>query len=199
MKDQTSAGASQTSSAEDSLNATPPRRSFFYRFATLVIGGVVGLFPFLAGLGMLFDPLRRRKAAADDSKWTTVTSLESLRQDGLPQRFPLIRDETDAWTLHENKRVGSVYLRLIGKDKVQAFTTVCPHAGCAIDYKPDQNIFQCPCHTSAFDVNGVRQFGPVARDMDTLETRVVDEGGTKKIQVHYQEFYTVLEEKKPKS
>ena len=41
-----------------------PRRNFLVAAAAVVIGGFVTIFPFAAGLGVLFDPLRRKSALA---------------------------------------------------------------------------------------------------------------------------------------
>ena len=40
----------------------PPRRNFLVEFWTVLIGSIVGIFPLLAGLAVLFDPLRKSAA-----------------------------------------------------------------------------------------------------------------------------------------
>lgn len=46
----------------------------------------------------------------------------------------------------------------------KAFSAVCPHQGCTVDYSRSQRIFICPCHGAEFDAtNGAVQRGP-ARD-----------------------------------
>ena len=37
---------------------------------------------------------------------------------------------------------------------------VCPHQGCIVDWKPQQDRFVCPCHGSEFDAQGRVEEGP---------------------------------------
>jgi thiosulfate dehydrogenase (quinone) large subunit len=32
-----------------------------------------------------------------------------------------------------------------------AFDSICPHAGCTVDWDPTENVLLCPCHGAAFD------------------------------------------------
>ena len=63
------------------------RRSFLVRFAAVVCGGIVALFPFAAGWGVIIDPWRRsRRADADgdssDAKFVRICSLDAVPADG---------------------------------------------------------------------------------------------------------------------
>ena len=149
-----------------------PRRNFLVEFWALVTGGLVGLVPVLSGLAVLLDPLRKGKASAD-TKMVPVAQLDSVPDDGVPRQFPVIKDQTDAWTFSPNERVGAVFLiRQPGSDKVDAFSVVCPHAGCFIGYDSGNSLFQCPCHTSAFNLDGsIIKPSPSPREMDALETK----------------------------
>ena len=37
---------------------------------------------------------------------------------------------------------------------VQAFNVVCPHAGCFVRFNAERNQYVCPCHNSAFELDG---------------------------------------------
>ena len=64
---------------------------------------------------------------------------------------------------------------------------VCPHAGCFVGYDAATNVFQCPCHTSAFDLDGeIIPPSPSPRGMDGLETRLTDDGG---VEVRFVNYY----------
>lgn len=42
-----------------------------------------------------------------------------------------------------------------------AFDAVCPHAGCTVEYSPQDRLFVCPCHGSQFDGStGAVEVGP---------------------------------------
>lgn len=150
----------------------PPRRNFLLEFWAVVTGGIVGLFPILSGLAVFLDPLRKSKAAGG-AELVRVTQLESVPDDGVPRQFPVIKDRKDAWTYSPNERVGAVFLvRQPGSEEVSAFNVVCPHAGCFVGFDAANSQFQCPCHTSAFELDGARiKPSPSPRDMDKLEVK----------------------------
>ncbi len=151
--------------------ATAPRRSILAAVAAMIIGGFVGIVPFAAGLATFLDPLLRRKKAsgeADSHPPIRVASLDALPADGTPVQVPVIADLTDAWNREPNQPIGAVYLRRDG-DKVECFNAICPHAGCFVGYSADRKVFQCPCHTSSFKLDGERIMpSPSPRDMDSL-------------------------------
>ena len=84
-------------------------------------------------------------------------------------RVDLHADRVDAWSRERDVKLGSCWV--VEQDgKLQAFSTACPHLGCAVDYEPGEGKFKCPCHRSAFtakgevEVEGHVQVGPVAND-----------------------------------
>ena len=181
----------------DPTQPIQPRRGFLAHVLTLVIGGVVALFPLVLGLFAFFDPLRKRRgqpprargqqaSAADEDGYFSVARADALPADGTPQFFQIIADRTDAWTFIPRQPIGAVYLRRDGDDVI-AYNVQCPHAGCTVDYDPLGREFDCPCHKSAFTLDGERSTGsPSARDLDRLDVRVAD--GT--VLVKYQNFRT---------
>lgn len=144
------------------------RRTFFAAAATVVAGGVAVLTPLVAGLVTFFAPLSKRSSKSK----VRIALLDQVPDDGIPRSFPVVTDRIDAWTKYPEQRVGSVYLvRQPGEEKPTAFTAKCPHAGCFIGYTPGDDQFRCPCHTSAFKLDGTRANGDAEvspRDMDRL-------------------------------
>jgi menaquinol-cytochrome c reductase iron-sulfur subunit len=151
-----------------------PRRNVAAAIAAAIIGAVVSLTPLAAGLVTFLDPLLRRKkngGGESSREFRRVASLESLPADGTPVQVPVIADLTDAWNREPNQPIGAVYLRRLG-DKVECFNAICPHAGCFVGYAADRKVFQCPCHTSSFELDGKRiGNSPSPRDMDSLEVK----------------------------
>lgn len=163
--------------------AENPRRNFLVATWAVILGGLVTIFPFAAGLGVLFDPLRRKSAKAESLR---ITTLDALPDDGVPRAFPVINTRVDAWNLYPPEAIGSVYLkRGAGEPLPVAWTSVCPHLGCAVDFKSDAREFQCPCHVSAFNVDGQTLTGPSPRPLDTLEVEIRNEN---EIWVKYERF-----------
>jgi menaquinol-cytochrome c reductase iron-sulfur subunit len=169
-----------------SVSAEAPRRNFILELWSCLLGGIAALFPFLTGVAVFLDPLRRG-AKAGQARFLRVATLDAVPDDGLPRQFPVIRDATDAWNYSPNERVGAVYLRRMpGESQVKAFNVVCPHAGCFVGFDAQGRLFQCPCHTSSFTLDGeVIRPSPSPRGMDPLEVRVTDEGAIEVAFVNY--------------
>src|SRR5260370_38100769 len=114
-------------------------------------------------------------------------------------RLALARDSSrDAWTLHPRDLIGRVWLIRGPSDRVDAFTTICPHLGCSVNCTGAE--FLCPCHGGRFELNGQRKAeaghsNPAPRGMDSLEARL-QEGI---VQVKYENFIQGLPEKLAKA
>ena len=161
-----------------------PRRSFFKSVLSGVIGSLLGLIPLGAGLAVFFDPLRRKSAASEAVR---ITTLDAIPADGIPLKFPVLATRVDAWNKFTQVPIGAVYLRRTAENKVQALNVVCPHAGCFVDYLPERGKFSCPCHNSTFTVAGKIDdpSSPAARGMDSLDVEVRD---GKEIWVKFRNF-----------
>ena len=148
-----------------------PRRNVLVATMAAVLGAVVAIFPFGAGLLVFLDPILKRKASGSGGEGRPlrrVATLEALPTDGTPIQVPVIADQTNAWNREPNQPVGAVYLRRQGNE-VECFNAICPHAGCFVAYSGERKLFQCPCHTSAFQLDGERIMpSPSPRDMDKL-------------------------------
>lgn len=176
----------------------PPRRNFLAEAASLIIGGLVGLVPLGAGIAFFMDPLLRKRQTMrgqSEDGFLPVAKLSDLPTDGTPLRFSIIADKIDAWNLFKKQTVGTVYLRNVGGNVI-AFNDVCPHLGCKIDYKGSNKSFFCPCHASAFELDGKKANPIPPRDMDGLDVHVDPNG---EIWVKYQNFKRGIEQKEPLS
>jgi len=169
----------------------PPRRNFMVQAFAAGLGALVGLIP--ASIGGLFflNPLIRRTGGAGDFLPLGVAP-DGLPDDGTPQRVTVRADIVNVWNKSPNQPVGSVWLRKI-EGQVIAFNTICPHLGCAVDHRPAEGDFYCPCHTSAFQLDGERKNDIPPRGMDALEVEVRDG----EVWVKYQEFRGATSEKVP--
>ena len=178
-----------------SANATTKtgRRGFFKEATALALGAVAGLVPAVVALTVFFDPLRRKSGGGNGGSLVRVASLNAVPNDGLPHKFSIVADRTDAWNKFPNVPVGGVYLRRTGEKTVEAFNAICPHAGGFIDYTPSKNCFTCPLHDSQFaldgSVNDPKSPSPRAMDSLTVEIRG-DE-----IWVNFQNFRAGIREK----
>ncbi len=179
----------------DTLDAPPQlaRRGFLKKLGATLIGGLVTLVPFGAGLSVLLDPLRRKSKAHEALR---VTSLGALPEDGQPRKFAVITSHSDAWNRMPEVPIGAVYLRRTPGNQIKAFNVVCPHLGCPVDYDSAIKGFSCPCHNSAFGLDGriSNPQSPSARGLDELPVEIRNDN---EIWVKFQNFRASTKEKIP--
>ena len=182
----------------------PPRRGFFVKFLAGALGIIVGAVPFVTGLLFFLDPLIRSGQGAsnrnvlggaekdEDGFVNLKVSIDALPADGTPQAVKVHDDKVDAWNMFLNVEVGTVWLLRNKQGGVTAFNTVCPHLGCSVDYRQSNADFYCPCHQSAFGMDGGKLNQIPPRNMDQLEVKVKDD---KNVWLKYQNFRGATPEK----
>lgn len=180
------------------------RRAFLTQVLAGTIGAVVGLVPVLSGLVFFLDPLIRGDRSGDDQgagsgvvkdgegyiKLPVTRSL--LPSDGTPQQVTVEDDLVDAWNKFPKVPIGSVWLVRSESGTVTAFSTICPHLGCAVEFRGARSDFYCPCHLSAFKLDGTKDNPIPPRDMDKLAVKP-DTG--EEIWVQYKNFRGGISEK----
>jgi Rieske Fe-S protein len=173
--------------------AQPERRNFLTKATALGLGAAATLVPTGASLITMLDPLRHKARAGS---FLRITALNALPDDGSPRQFPVVADREDAWNKFPQVRVGAVYLRKTGPKEVQAINVVCPHAGCFVNYQPDQHQYLCPCHNSSFTLDGTIKSpsSPSPRALDTLEVKISEDGG---VWVKFENYRAGVHEKIP--
>lgn len=180
------------------------RRSFCKTTLAVGMGAAAAALPVYGGARMALYPLQQEGLSGKEYPLTTLDNL-----DATPRLYAVIDTVRDAWISSPNQPIGNVFLRKITKEDgslaVEAFQSICPHAGCRIKVDSQKNpntgemetMFYCPCHADKFSLAGDR-FDPgtskSARNMDSLETRV-DESG--RVFVKFQNFRLGCAEKSP--
>ncbi len=56
--------------------------------------------------------------------------------------------------------------------ELRAFTAVCTHLNCTVQYRPDLGEIWCACHNGHFDLNGHNVAGPPPRPLDPYVVNV---------------------------
>jgi menaquinol-cytochrome c reductase iron-sulfur subunit len=164
------------------------RRRSFLKWATHGVGVLFATILGVPAIAYLLDP-RNRSAA--DNDFMTVANLKDL-PIGVPQQVVVRNVRRDAWTVHPNDVIGRVWLIRRDADEIEAFTTICPHLGCSINFEEKSKLFVCPCHGGTFEISGQQKdlqgaSNPAPRGMDQLECRR-DPADPDLIQVKYQNF-----------
>ncbi len=52
--------------------------------------------------------------------------------------------------------------------ELRAFSAVCTHLNCTVQYRPDISHIWCACHNGHYDLNGKNVEGPPPRPLDTF-------------------------------
>ncbi len=182
-------------------------RRQFQSALSLVLGGLMAAILAIPGFAYFLDPLLKRKGGTDldaegpaDEGFQDLTRLSQL-EPGKPRVFPVFQEMQDAWIRYPKEAVGSVWLIRNGGEEgtdpeVVAFTTECPHLGCAVNLSEDGSVFHCPCHNSSFTLEGEPLNSIPPRPMDTLVVRLSSEADPM-VQVRYERYRTMSKEKTP--
>jgi Rieske Fe-S protein len=129
------------------------RRSVLKFFPVVAVACVGGAFAYVAG--RFLYPIAKSKPPP------SFVCLESE----LPEDEPLsIKDPSGRNVLIMRDPDGGL----------MAIGTVCTHLGCAVYYRPEARVFECPCHQGFFDDSGEPISGPPQRRLDRYPTEVRD-------------------------
>jgi cytochrome b6-f complex iron-sulfur subunit len=67
-----------------------------------------------------------------------------------------------------------IFLTKLVDDTVLVMDAACPHVACKLAWNPQTKEFDCPCHASAFTIEGELLYGPAPRDMIPAKYEIVD-------------------------
>jgi Rieske Fe-S protein len=143
-------------------------RRGFMKTVTGWLSAALGAVVAIPGLGFLASPLRRETVTGGKTPLRVAGTAEL--KPGKPLRCDVRGQLIDAWSRQPDVKLGSCWLVKSEADgNLRAFSTVCPHLGCGIDWNEGQRRFVCPCHESYFSLDGKVITGPSPRDMDELD------------------------------
>jgi cytochrome b6-f complex iron-sulfur subunit len=57
-----------------------------------------------------------------------------------------------------------------------AVSAICTHLGCITEWKPDDNLIECPCHGSKYKRDGTKVAGPAPRSLSHFNIQVGPDG-----------------------
>ena len=172
--------------------ASEARRGFLKTVTTLLGAAIGAVLAWPIVRYVVFPAGRRTVQGGGDP--VTVLGDERAVQPGKPVRVEVVvPEQRDAWAKQTDVRLGAAWLVRGDDGQLRAFTTTCPHLGCAVDYDEAGKVFRCPCHTSAFGLDGARIGGPAKRGLDPLEV-VADKDGP--VKVKYEKFVSDTADRK---
>jgi Rieske Fe-S protein len=106
--------------------------------------------------------------------WIKVGEASQI-EAGVPVRFDFSEAISDAWV--ETNALRGVWVYTDDGEAFTVYNGQCPHLACSYAFDKERKIFLCPCHHGMFDPkSGTVISGPPPRPLDTLETKVEDDG-----------------------
>lgn len=180
-----------TSEVVVSVQPDYPRRGIVRQAITAVLSFLLVAVPGTLGGLFFLDPILRRKKSGGNSDSGAVqarkdsegyirldVTRDAIPADGTPVSVTVFDDIDDAWNRFSNVPVGSIWLRRGTDGVVSAFNSICPHLGCSVNFRRAENDFFCPCHTSAFGLDGEKTNQIPPRGMDSLDVSLRTAGET---------------------
>jgi menaquinol-cytochrome c reductase iron-sulfur subunit len=140
------------------------RRSFHWSVISGLWALITGALAVPAA-GYLFAPPRSR----GETDWVDAGDISRLPV-GTPEEVVFRRSRVDGWKVTSEKSTAWVIRKSAGE--VVAFSPQCTHLGCAYHYSERTKEFVCPCHTSAFALDGRVLTGPAPRSLDRYEIKL---------------------------
>ena len=175
---------------ETEIHTNKGRRNFL-KICSVVLSSLIGVAYAVPLIRVFISPALRHTVSGS----TGLIELGSISscQVNVPMNIKIVDTKIDAWTKFPPMEIGAVWIIMNEDKEFTAFTSICPHLGCGINWDEDSGEFICPCHDSFFDIKGRVLSGPSPRGMDTLETEIKDG----KIFVKYQKMRLGISDKMP--
>ena len=155
------------------------------------ISAAIGAVAAIPGLGFLGHPLRHPTVSGGEEPLRVAAAADV--KPGVPLKVDVIGARRDGWLRLPRVKLGACWLLRGADGNLKAFSTVCPHLGCSVDWSDETRKFECPCHGSVFEAAGRCIAGPAPRPLDELELTVVGDD----VQVRYRRFRVSTDKKEP--
>lgn len=144
---------------------TETTRRRFYLSVIYGLGSVIGAALAIPAIAYLFIPPKLRK----EQEWVDAGSIRELTPKQPVEMF-FQQSRTDGWKVTTEKR--TAWVVQLPSEGVVAFGPQCTHLGCAYHWETGTGQFFCPCHNSAFSLDGKVLSGPAPRPLDRYQTKL---------------------------
>jgi menaquinol-cytochrome c reductase iron-sulfur subunit len=148
------------------LNQSQTRRTF-YLTAINLLGALIGAAIAIPAAAYLLI----RPKSSEEGGFSEIGDLSQFKV-GKPLEVLYERKRVDGWRKVTEK--ASTWLVKTDPNTVVAFNPACTHLGCAYHWDNGADRFICPCHASAFSIDGKVLAGPAPRPLDRYVAKVQD-------------------------
>lgn len=83
-------------------------------------------------------------------------------------------DDIPIWGSKKVILAGSAILIIRTAREFKAFSAICTHLGCLVDWDGHKHEIVCPCHAGLFDTDGRVVAGPPPRPLPIYQVNVID-------------------------
>ena len=117
-----------------------------------------------AAVYLFAAPKSRKKGG-----WLDAGDISSIPLNS-PEEVVFRRTRVDGWKVTSERTTAWVIRK--NPKEVIALAPQCTHLGCAYHWNQDKDEFECPCHTSAFSIDGKVLAGPAPRPLDRYDVKI---------------------------
>jgi Rieske Fe-S protein len=143
-------------------------RREFVAWTSAVVGAFITAAVGLPVLDYLIAPAL---AATSANAWIPLGKLDDFKI-GTPTLATFTRSKVNGWEKSVNSY--GVFVLRKSKTEVLAFSNVCTHLGCRVNWDVNKKEYICPCHDGHFNAGGQVISGPPPRPLDTYVTKIAD-------------------------
>jgi menaquinol-cytochrome c reductase iron-sulfur subunit len=141
-------------------------RRDFVRIVMTFLGTIMVAVIGLPSIAYLFSPSLKAK---ESDVWIPAGKIDSYPV-GVPTLFSFTRTTLNGW----EKTVNSfgAYILKIDDTTTQAFSNICTHLSCRVNWAQDAALYICPCHDGRFSIEGKVVSGPPPKPLNQYETKI---------------------------
>jgi len=140
------------------------RRAFLNKVAVSGMGIAAGLVS-VPVVGFLFAPLFQESPEV----WRAVGPVDQFK---VGETVEVTFENSSPLPWSGVAALSAAWLRRNSEQDFTAFSVNCTHLGCPVSWKPDANLFMCPCHGGVYYNDGKVAAGPPPHPLPTYPVRV---------------------------
>ena len=110
----------------------------------------------------------RQKGTA---RWIELCEMEQLTAGSvhmLTYEFMV----KDGWVVLPQR--GFLWVKAASPESLTVFSSTCTHLACNVVWREEDQVFECPCHSGRFSVDGAPIAGPPKRPLAIVEHKIED-------------------------
>ncbi len=123
----------------------------------------------LLGLGFLIPAMRVLSPVRGPEKETVFFPL--IPEEEIPRTG--VKKAELAYTVSGRVMKARIFL-VSSSTELIAFSAICSHLGCLVNYRRDRREFVCPCHGGKYDLSGKNISGPPPAPLTRFPVRIQD-------------------------